>query len=296
MLETNNLQSKKTCALCHNSLIIKNFIYGNKIEESQWEEDLVYPCLCSIRAHRDCLKAYILTKKTMVCERCKAVYAISGKKRKNVKMTTGDIVIMSITILLCFGIVIAGIILIAVGFGETSSKTGMGIGGIIMMVAGVMGIMYIFWRKYFSKKNVDIFVNCKQTEIARHEDDPERIVKKFLDGEERKRSSTVLRKAKELLKLLDVTEFENFIKLATPRVDKDEKETIRYERRGSSNFLLPDFNPLDRDEKGKQVQKEIFISPNEVRNFLTNSFHIKFAKNHFFLISYLFGNSLRDLI
>ena len=264
-LDLNPQQNKRVCVLCQNSLNVKAAVYGNKINDDEWENDLIYPCLCNIRTHRDCLKAYILTKKAVNCERCKAAYAVSGKKQRNLKYTKQDIISMSIVMLICSGILIAGIALIAIGFSETPQKTGMGIGGIIMIVIGILGIGYILWRKYFSNKNVDIFVNCKQTEIARHEDEPEKIVKRFLEQEEKKRSSNTMKKAQKLMKLLKVNEFENFLKLTTPRVDKEDKETIRYERRGSSNFLLPDFNHLDREEgKGKQVQKEIFISPHEV--------------------------------
>jgi len=225
--------NKRICILCHNSSEVQATIRANKQGqdlEDIWEYDLIYPCLCNIKAHRECLKSYILMKKVTSCERCKTTYAIGGSKTS-----------------------------------EKSSSNGGFIADIITMFTFLITFICSLWRKYISHSLVDIVIHCKQTEIARHQDNPEQTFRKFIDKEEDKRSSKVLNKARKIFGIMDPTEFETFIKMTTPRIDRPDK-VASHERQASSHFLLSDpSKPKDEDDTSmKQIKKEIFIAPTEV--------------------------------
>lgn len=227
--------NKRVCMLCQNSKAAQDAILAGKTAqnpEDVWEYDLIYPCLCNIKAHRECLKSYMLVKKVVQCERCKTTYAVEGKKTKDDK---------------------------------AENKT---LGAqILAFFIYIVTFVCIMWRKYFSNSLADIAVHCKQTEIARHQDNPEQTFKRFTDQEEKKKNSAVLTKARKILALLDPIEFEAFIKMTTPRLEKAAADKVaNHERHASSHFLLSDpSHHKDKDESEiKNIKKEIFIAPTEV--------------------------------
>jgi len=236
--------NKRVCMLCHNSKAAQDAILaGKQVQnpEDVWEYDLIYPCLCNIKAHRECLKSYVLVKKVVQCERCKTTYAVEGKKTKDdkaEKKTLGAQILAILTYLVTF--------------------------------------VCILWRKYFSNSLADIAVHCKQTEIARHQDNPEQTFKRFTDQEEKKKNSAVLTKARKMLALLDPIEFEAFIKMTTPRLEKGADKVANHERHASSHFLLSDPSQhKDKDESEiKNIKKEIFIAPTEVICLIKQYIHI----------------------
>jgi len=225
--------NKRVCMLCQNSKDAQTAILAGKQTQNPdevWEYDLIYPCLCNIKVHRECLKSYMLVKKVVQCERCKTTYAVEGKKNIQDKAENKS-----------FGAQILAFLTMLVTF------------------------ICVLWRKYFSNSLADIAVHCKQTEIARHQDNPEQTFRKFSDQEEAKKNSAVLNKARKILALLDPIEFEAFIKMTTPRLEKNEK-VANHERHASSHFLLSDgSHHKDKDESNvKHPKKEIFIAATEV--------------------------------
>ena len=260
--------NKRVCILCHSSLQVQAVIVGPKNPnslQSVGDYDLIYPCLCNIKAHRECLKSYLLMKKIMSCERCKATYAISGRRMREVTLPRENAIVMTTTVILCIIIMIAGAGLLAASLVISSGIKALAIVGIAMLAVGVLGITYLVWRKYFSRKIVDIAVHCRQTEIARHQEGAERTFKLFVEQEEDKKNSRVLGRAQMIFAILDLLEFETFVKMTTPRIEKPEK-IVAHERHGSSNFLLPDQSKPKEGEEGsaKKIKKEIFIAPTEV--------------------------------
>lgn len=219
---------RRACVLCKKGG--KQIALGNpepapKSNENkiQQENFLIHPCLCNFMAHRECLRAYILSTKRANCEKCQVFYAIAGRERRipfqqQPKIMAGFFAVV-FCLLVSLGATIAGIVILTTTDQAVTLDPQIRYFWLVVtIVCGAMlvGILIVatFRILQSSRKKIitDILVYCKQCEVDKHVQASDEILKQFLEQEEKLRNSQKLGEAKKLQELLDMDGFNEAMK------------------------------------------------------------------------------------
>ena len=184
---------------------------------------MIFPCLCNHPSHRECLRAYTIITRKINCEKCKATYAINGITSKSLLakntrklrfkfMKIGLFILLIALLALIIGLLDNSINNDILNENEIQMKT------IIIIILScitfflLLIVAFIVWINFFSERINDIMIFCKQTEIANHGENPEKIFKSFIQNEDLKQNSKKFKEAKQLFENFDLIYYENCLK------------------------------------------------------------------------------------
>jgi len=252
--------------LCGNSSEVYDLLRkrnkGKKVENFR-EYDLISPCLCSIKMHRECLKSLILTRRIAKCPRCNEAYSI-GKKTSKEKVTGLKKHLFTLLYAIFYLVVSFGC---ALGVMDSVNKLRdphSSVGPLrlalalalcsIIIGATIMYIMYI-WRSYCSDNLIDIEIFCKQNEGDIVFDFPEITLERFLRKEDLKPQARIMAREKILFDLLNIARFDEFCKRP---LEIEMNERIRARAQNAQDRQTGDNGPHSIHVSGSEVLKYFF--------------------------------------
>lgn len=189
----------------------------HKPEATNSDDELIHPCLCDFTTHRGCLKAYVIASRKIGCDKCKVLYAVGclEKRARFCARTKGFICLLSffLALIAILAAMVAGIVVLSDGAGlSIDGQTRLFWFIVVIVVGSILSIILIFvlakvWKSSFRKQIIDLQLYCKQTEMSKHSQDPDGILKRFLEQELRGKHSQLIEEALLKYKKLNVQRF-----------------------------------------------------------------------------------------
>ncbi len=153
--------------------------------------DLISPCGCNYRAHRDCIKKYIIQRRLTKCPYCTNDFLVSYTYGKRFACGQPQIVrqcLLSLSLVACSVLVLGLGIGILCGLVQSKNKhrwiAWEVVAIVLMALAEAVLVLYlgvVVYEYCVRKEIVDIAIYCSKTEIAKGMENPQKNLRRFFD-------------------------------------------------------------------------------------------------------------------
>ena len=228
--------NKPKCFICHNPNPI-----GFNSNLALKYQNMIYPCLCNILAHRYCMKQYIISNQLPTCPICCRDYAIGKSENEILKHIPHSMVTACICKLFRFFLIILAIILIMIYINSVGSYDNNAIIStwkiILIILFAICIALIILYGGCMLKTSLnrlklkDFELYCYQTEIAYHNRNSKEIFKKYIEGIEEENYSIDMDDHENNLMIAHDSEIQTNMSLLSKNKKKQKNKQI------SSDYL-----------------------------------------------------------